>query len=172
MWALSSCVGTNMFPKGFSTEVTKSNVAPKNYKNIAIAGFGTSVTRLFFDNLYDALSVRLLKSNISTENSFAGNDSVVVKIALNKLITSTAYDAVLLVLPNSTGYVTEKNIANSSVTNQLEQNFKFAVFEKPGTDTAVWELSLNANIDFTQTKPYEALAKKIIESMKLNKLIP
>ena len=130
MSCLTSCAPTNNLPKGFSMQVTRNNETPKKYKNIMIAGFGTSVTRLFFDNLYDALRVELLKANIISEKKFTGNDSIVVVPAINKLIESQAYDAVLIIAPHSGGFVTEKNIANPLAKNELERNFKFNVFDK------------------------------------------
>lgn len=176
MWGLAACDATNNITKnniaeGFSIQVMKNNTTPKSYKKIMIAGFGTSANRLFFENIYDALSAEFFKANITTEKKFNGDSAAAVVPGLDKLKGSQDNDAVLIVAPQPIGFVTEKNIANPVSTHQFERNFKFAIFDKPGMDTSIWELKLTMNIDFTQAKPCQILAEKILENMRQNKLV-
>lgn len=172
---LSSCVSTNNVDtnssaEGFTIEVTKANHVPRNYRKILIASSGTSSTRLFFDNLYEALNAGLLKENISTEKEFNVNDSAHTFYPIDKFRQSQAYDAVLTISPKSADHLNEKNVMMATQANQFEHIFKFTIFDKPGNNNPVWELSLNINVDFTQAGPYQKLAEKILDNMKMDKL--
>ncbi|MEO8112717.1 MAG: hypothetical protein ABI594_21890, partial [Ginsengibacter sp.] len=151
---LDSCITTNNFltndlAAGFTLEVTKNNNIPRHYRKILIASSGTSSNRLFFDNLYEALSADLLKENVSTQKQFHGNDSVNAFYISDNFGQALAYDAVLTVSPKSINYVSEKNSISPGQANQFEHIFKFAIFEKPGQNNSIWELSLVINVDFT-----------------------
>ena len=176
MSSLSSCVSTNNIDttsraEGFTIEVTKNNHVPRNYRKMLIESSGTSSTRLFFDNLYEALSTGLLKVNISTEKEFNANDFAHTFYPIDKFRQSQAYDAVLKISPGYADHLNEKNVMMATQANQFEHIFKFTIFDKQGRNNPVWELSLNINIDFTQAGPYQKLAEKILDNMKMDKLL-
>ena len=172
---LCSCVGTNNFStndraSGFTLEVTRNNYIPRHYKKILIESSGTSPTRLFFDNLYAALSADLLKKNVTTEKEFKTNDSFHISYPIDKFRQLQPYDAVLMISPIS-AEDTEENMTMDTDANQFGHIFKFTVFDRQAKNNPVWELSLNINVDFTQSEPYQKLAEKILENMKQDKLV-
>ena len=166
-----SCVSTNDLPKGFSMQVTKYNFTPRHYKTILMEGFGTSASRLFFDHLYEPLALELYKADIILEKKFEVNGAAVFAGSDNKSTPYMSQDAVLIIAPKPAAGVREKNIPDPAHTNQIEQNYQLTLFDKPTADSPIWALILNIAIDFTQEKPYQVLAKKIIEDMKRNRLV-
>lgn len=134
-------------------------------------GFGTSASRLFFDHLYEALTVELYKADIILEKKFEVNGSAALAQSGSKPTQHASHDAVLIVAPKHTAGVNEKNIADPVHTNQIEQNYQLALFDRSTVDNPVWELILNIAIDFTQEKPYQILAEKVIEDMRKNRLV-
>ncbi len=134
-------------------------------------GFGTSASRLFFDHLYEALTVELYKADIILENKFEVNGDAALAKSVSKPTSYISHDAVLIVAPKSAAGVNEKTITDPVHTNQIEQNYQLALYDRATADNPVWELILNIAIDFTQEKPYQILAQKVIEDMKMNRLV-
>ena len=136
-----------------------------------ITGFGASDARLIFENLYSPLSAALLKENITTEENFTRDNFADMASGLNKQERSYSYDAILIVIPQPIDFAAEKNISNAARTKLAGRNFKLAMLDRQGMGNSIWELTLNLNIDFTQAKFYEIVAEKILENMRLNKLV-
>lgn len=172
---ITSCVTTHNIDsgndvKGFMIQVTKDNTLPKHYKKILVKGFGGSSARFFFDNIYAALSAELLKENVTTAKEFNKNDSLVVTANGNNYAPGNSYDAILLVSTKSLKD-RENNLAAPISANAFEHIFKFALFDNPGENTSIWELNLNAHVDFTQAGSFKKIAEKILENMRWNKLL-
>ncbi len=144
-------------------QVTKDNTLPKHYKKILVKGFGGSSARFFFDNIYAALSAELLKENVTTVKEFNKNDSGAGTASGN------SYDAMLVV--KSLNVDKDYNLAAPISANAFEHIFKFVLFDNPGENTSIWELSLNAHVDFTQAGSFKKIAEKILENMQWNKLL-
>lgn len=152
-------------------QVTKYNFTPRHYKTIMMEGFGTSASRLFFDHLYEALALELYKADIILEKKFEVNGGDALAQSVSKPTQHVSHDAVLIIAPKPAASVNEKNITDPVHTNQIEQNYQLALYDRATADNPVWELILNITIDFTQEKPYQILAQKVFEDMKKNQLV-
>jgi hypothetical protein len=176
--AYSGCVVPTYIGKSTlnETEVRKPDT---KIKRVLFVGVGSTVSRLFLENLSPEVIQLLARSHVQCDFTYAGKISRRSHVNVNKLVTSE-YDAYLVLNPMDTAYInTNKDVAivatplpggygasGSVMGNQYIEDFYVELYTNSNLlITKVWQAQLKVDFDIANPGRYQKIAKGIV--MKL-----
>ncbi len=175
-----------LFPLfSFSQEISYKEVlidsSEVKLDSFLIVGVGSSVTRVFLENLNEKLKSKLASKNISSSYSYLGKTVAEAKIEFAKIQLSN-YKTVLLLLPDSASFFGIEyrdygssggpvafSLIKESVTYRQKLSFELYVNEQKLKQ--IWAASVEIECDPGKTNAAKKVSNKLLNSLKTNRLI-
>jgi hypothetical protein len=173
----------------FSFKESKLNTTQKSYKNILIIGSGRVENRAFLDELTGNVINSVGSDSIKWEYQYLGRSTTQANRQIKELLKGN-FDAVLVFSPTDSlpGYYVSYSkpvYSNSPLTPtsgypqfsaptrkiEFTSDFTIQIFDSQNQEISIWESNLYVNCDVSKKKVYLDISKKLISSLKANKII-
>lgn len=177
---ITSC---SISKKSLLFENIKPNTEKREYKRILSIAMGKIPTRIFLENLNETLRKKFNSQNIQMEYFFLGSDRVTAIKTFESIPNKNSFDGLMVFIQNSDSFLdiinTTYDIGDSQfgyfkVSAQkikFSQQFSIQLYDMKNLDASIWESSLGTSYDFTKVGLYDIVSDRIIEDLKLNRLL-
>ena len=167
--------------RGVSYKETKKENLSQNFKNILILAVGSTVSRVFLDDLGEKLILLFEKNKVNASYEYLGKEKEeTIKNYLK--ISFKKRDVVLIIYPNEKTYFEVINevtqtyshgIMSTNVNSRpiYQQEFSFILLKAEDRSSPFWSAHIDVTAELGGPRLCKLIAKRIVERFRQNQYI-